>query len=155
MFIGIDLAASQKRPSGFCILNKKAKTFLIYSNEEIICEVKKAKPKVIAIDAPLSIPKGKYRKCDIEIIKAGIPIFSFRLPSLKKLAKRAINLKKKIRFKIIETYPYAVLRLNKNILTGKKFKTKHEKDAFVCALVAKKFFEKKARCFSGGGKIYF
>lgn len=157
MFVGIDLAALENKPSGFCILNRKIKTFLVYSDKEILEKIKKISPRVIAVDAPLTIPKKHYRKCDLLIRKKGIPIFSFNLPSLKKLAERAIRLKRKIKLPVIETYPYAVLRLDKkvSILARKKFKTKHERDAFICALVAKKFFEKKASCFSGGGKIYF
>lgn len=157
MFVGIDLAALENKPSGFCILNRKIKTFLVYSDREILKKIERICPKVIAIDAPLTIPKKHYRKCDLLVRKKGIPIFSFNLPSLRKLAERAVRLKKKIKYPVIETYPYAVIKLDKkvSILARKKFKTKHERDAFICALVAKKFFEKKASCFCGEGKIYF
>lgn len=166
--IGIDLAALETRPSGFCIKKKKEiKTKILYSDDEIINLAVKIKPAVIAIDAPLSLPKAShYRKCDMLIRKAGIPIFSFNLPSLKKLAKRGLALKKKLKKKlkakrgkkfktaVIETYPYAVLKMRKPKIK-RRFRTKHEKDAFICALVAAAYLKKTAKKFSGGGTIWY
>jgi len=45
-------------------------------------------------------------------------------------------------------------RTAKNV-ARKKFPNKHEKDAYICALVAKKFASGKAKFFSGGGKIWY
>ncbi|MEM1535614.1 MAG: DUF429 domain-containing protein [Candidatus Pacearchaeota archaeon] len=161
--IGLDLAALQSRPSGFCLLGKKLETEILYSDEEIIKKILDSKPKVIAMDAPLSLPKrGAFRKCDRKLHKKKIPVFSFNLPSLRKLAIRAFILKKRIKkaikCKIIETYPYAVLILDKKIakkLARKRFRTKHEKDAYICALVAEAYLKKEAKKFSGEGTIWF
>lgn len=58
--IGIDLAAKQSNKTGFAILRKiTAKTMLKKSDDEIISQTVKIKPLVIAIDAPLSLPKGR------------------------------------------------------------------------------------------------
>jgi len=167
-FCGIDLAIAGK--TGICILDNKAKQAKLisgkFSLEEITEIVNGSGAKVVAIDAPLSMPpKGPYRECDRKVRKAGILIFSFHLPSLVKLAKAGIKLAamlRKNKIKVIETYPYAVLKLNKSIarkitkqIARKKFKNKDERDAYVCALVAKNFFLGKARCFSGEGKIWY
>ncbi len=164
MFIGLDLAGTEKGKTGFCFLNRKETTFILHTDKGIIELVREIRPKVIAIDAPLSMPKNDhYRGCDKKVRKAGILIFSFNFYPLKKLAERGIKLKRKIqnkikKCKIIETYPHAVLKMNKEIakkVERKKFSNKDEKDAFVCALVARNFSLGTAKCFSGGGKIWY
>ena len=58
--LGVDLAGVSHRPTGMCLLNgSKAKTFLCYSDEEILNWAQKAKPSLIAIDAPLNLPPGR------------------------------------------------------------------------------------------------
>ncbi|MCL6500436.1 MAG: DUF429 domain-containing protein [Candidatus Pacearchaeota archaeon] len=160
-YCGIDLAVAGK--TGICILDKKAKLISRkLSIEEIAKIICGSGAKVVAIDAPLSLPhKNYYRECDRKVRKAGILIFSFHLPSLVELAKAGMKLAailRKNKIKVIETYPHAVLKLNKDIakkVTKTKFRNKDERDAYVCALVAKNFFLGKARCFSGGGKIWY
>jgi len=121
-FVGIDLAGSEKRETGFCILDEKlrAKTKILFTDEEIIEEVRNAKPEVVAIDAPLALPKnrpglekkysklGHFRECDKELLKMGIKFFPITLGPMRKLTERGIKLKNKIErsgFKVIETYP--------------------------------------------------
>lgn len=119
--IGIDLAGVETRPSGFSILEKmRAKTCLIYSDEEIIREIERVKPDVIAIDAPLSLPKGRksinektnihLRECDRELLRRGIKFFPITLGPMRKLTERGIKLKETLErkdFKVIEVYPGA------------------------------------------------
>jgi len=121
MIVGLDLAGVEIRPSGFCILNEmKTETKLLYSDEEIIKEVQKIKPKIIAIDAPLSLPPGRksieertkshFRECDRELLKRGIKFFPITLGPMRKLTERGIKLKKVLQdrgFKVIEVYPGA------------------------------------------------
>jgi len=121
-FVGIDLAGSEKRETGFCVMDEKlfVETKVLFKDREIVKEVKKANPKVVAIDAPLALPKGrpslakKYskfghlRKCDKELLKMGIKFFPITLGPMRKLTERGIKLKKKIEkegFEVIETYP--------------------------------------------------
>ena len=56
--VGLDLAASPRRPSGLAILSgsREVTTLLVYTDDEILDEVEGGKPLVVAIDAPLSIP---------------------------------------------------------------------------------------------------
>lgn len=120
MYVGIDLAGSSKRPTGFCIMDKKLriKTKIVFSNDEILKEIDKIKPKVIAIDAPLSLPKGRkslevnngihFRKADRELLKMKIKFFPITLGPMRMLTKRGIKLKKileKRGYKVIEVYP--------------------------------------------------
>ena len=122
--VGIDLAGSERRKTGFCVLDERliARTKVLYKDGEILEEVRKVKPEVVAIDAPLALPKGrpslakKYSKlghlrgCDRELLKMGIKFFPITLGPMRKLTRRGIRLRKKLEkegFKVIETYPGA------------------------------------------------
>jgi predicted nuclease with RNAse H fold len=88
-FLGIDLAGSEKQKTGVCLLNEGliVKTWVFYPNEEILKLVKSLdkKVRIIAIDAPLSLPSGRetiddrngphFRQCDRDLRKLGIPFF--------------------------------------------------------------------------------
>jgi len=113
------LAGSEARPSGLCILrDMSAKTCVLYSNEEITQRIERSKPEIIAIDAPLSLPKGRksleqrspihLRECDRELLKRGIRFFPVTLGPMRRLTARGIRLRKileKKGFKVIEVYP--------------------------------------------------
>lgn len=121
--IGIDLAGSEKRNSGFCVLDEKfnAKAFVLHTDAEILNTIKKikAKPKVIAIDAPLCLPLGRkslrkpkskgihFRKCDLELRKMKIKFFPITLGPMRKLTIRGIRLKKRLEknYEVIEVFP--------------------------------------------------
>lgn len=119
--IGIDLAASVKRDTGICILNNKliARTFIVHKDEEVLDIIAGYSPKVVAIDAPLSIPKsrkniydrsgGHFRECDLLLRKYGIRFFPITLGPMRKLTERGILLKdiieKKYGIEVIEVYP--------------------------------------------------
>jgi predicted nuclease with RNAse H fold len=69
--IGIDLAGISKNPTGLALLEgKTVKTSLIYTGKEILENITRNKPSLIAIDAPLSLPrKGEpFRKADREMV---------------------------------------------------------------------------------------
>ena len=124
IYCGIDLAGSPKRNTGICFLNKENSIVLcttVHSDEEILSLTKKYEPKVVAIDAPLSLPKGRksidersnihFRKCDLELRKMGIKFFPITLGPMRILTKRGIEIKKKLEklgFIVIETFPGAV-----------------------------------------------
>jgi predicted nuclease with RNAse H fold len=109
--IGIDLAASSRNPSGWALLKGNVvKTSLVYTDSEILENIVKNHPALIAIDAPLSLPKkGEFfRKADREMIKKGYRVFPPNLPAMKKLALRAIRLNRLIEekmYKTIEVHP--------------------------------------------------
>lgn len=117
--IGLDLAGVETRPTGFCILEgMKTETCLVFTDKEIIQKIQELKPKIIAIDAPLSLPKGRksieertevhLRECDRELLKRHIKFLPITLGPMRSLTKRGIKLKKileKKGFKSIEVYP--------------------------------------------------
>jgi len=118
--IGIDLAGTENRPTGFCIMDDKMniKTKIIYKDREIVRNILEENPKIIAIDAPLSLPKGRksleqksnihLRECDRELLRNKIKFFPITLGPMRELTKRGIRLKKilnKKGFEVIEVYP--------------------------------------------------
>lgn len=121
MILGIDLAGSQKRNTGICLLKgKKAYCFVVKTDEQILEIVEKYKPEIIAIDAPLSLPKNRksleqksgphFRECDLELRKLKIKFFPITLGPMRKLTKRGIKLKnllEKKGYKVIEVFPGA------------------------------------------------
>ena len=95
-----------------------AETFLVYTNEEIVSKTMENKPKVVAIDAPLSLPAGRksieqrtkvhLRECDRELLKRGIKFFPVTLGPMRKLTSRGIIIRRILEskhFKVIEVYP--------------------------------------------------
>lgn len=119
--LGIDLAGSEKRKTGICILDSKlqAKAFCVFKDEEILKIVEKEKPHLIAIDAPLGLPQGRkslkrefkihFRECDKALLKLKIKFFPLTLGPMRKLTERGIKLKKILekKYKVIEVYPGA------------------------------------------------
>lgn len=173
--IGIDLAGVESRPTGFCILDEKLNVdvSVLYSDKEIIEKVLEVKPKVVAIDAPLALPKGRtslkkrsnihFRECDRELWRMKIKFFPITLGPMRKLTERGIKLKKileKKGFEVIEVYPGAaqdiwkIPRKQKGLDKLRKGLEKFgmgldenltgdELDAISCALVGKEYNDKK------------
>ncbi|MEM2108487.1 MAG: DUF429 domain-containing protein [Candidatus Bathyarchaeia archaeon] len=109
--IGIDLAASSKNPTGWALLRRKAlETTLIRTDSEILESIVKNQPIIVAIDAPLHLPKkgNFFRNADREMIRKGYKVFSPTFPIMQKLTLRAIKLNRLIgekKYKIIEVHP--------------------------------------------------
>jgi predicted nuclease with RNAse H fold len=119
-FVGIDLAGVETRPSGFAVLSKslETRTMILYSDADILRGVSSFKPAVVAIDAPLSLPRGRIsleakssihlRECDRELLRRGIRFFPVTLGPMRFLTERGIKLKRRLEtsgFKVIEVYP--------------------------------------------------
>lgn len=110
VIVGIDLAGKPENPTGWALwIGKTVKTTLIYSDNEIFEFTTKSNPSLIAIDAPLKLPKeGLLRKADEEMIRKGYRVFPPMLPNMDKLTMRAIKLNKLITekgYKTIEVHP--------------------------------------------------
>ena len=117
--VGLDLAGVETRPTGLCILKGlMAETSLVYTTEEIVRKTEESKPKIVAIDAPLSLPMGRksieqktrvhLRECDKELLRRGIKFFPVTLGPMRKLTSRGITLRRIFEskhFKVIEVYP--------------------------------------------------
>lgn len=163
-FVGIDLAGSPRNPTGFCVLEARGeenyiRTKLLFEDEEIVREVIVAKPRVVAIDAPLTNP-GRPRRCDEELRKYGALPLTLR--GVEKLAERGKTLAEVLRgegLEVIEVFPTATAKLlgyySKNELEvqrmllsaklrgdiEKKVLRKDELDAIFAAITAYLYFQ--------------
>ncbi len=120
--LGIDLAGSPKRPTGICRLTGlTASTREVFSDEEIL-ESAAPDVRLVAIDAPLSLPRGRcclrddcdcagrahFRECDTELRTLGIRFFPITLGPMRMLTRRGMQLKdefEKRGFEVVETFP--------------------------------------------------
>src|SRR6266478_4099240 len=116
--VGIDLTGSEKRATGWALMDgASATTKSIRTDEELIRETLLAKPDLVSIDSPLSLPEGYgapgvpiYRKCELALKRMGISVFWCLLPSMEMLTRRGIKLAAALRnagCKVIESYPGA------------------------------------------------
>lgn len=119
--VGIDLAGSPRRPTGVCVLRGlKAQTRVLYSDEEILALIRQARPVLVPIDAPLSLPAGRrtiqdrngehYRPCDRELQRRGLRFFPITLGPMRMLTERGLRLRAEIEalgFRAIECFPGA------------------------------------------------
>ena len=79
--VGIDLAGSEKRNTGFCRLEgNRAEVSVLHTDEDILRSLGQG-VRVAAMDAPLSLPRGRcclrddcpcmgkahFRVCDLEL----------------------------------------------------------------------------------------
>ncbi|RJP17637.1 MAG: DUF429 domain-containing protein [Candidatus Abyssobacteria bacterium SURF_5] len=123
--LGIDLAASPRRPTGICLLTGgKAVARVLYSDDDILAA---AVPgiRLIVVDAPLSLPEGRcclksecacaasgkhFRRCDLEVRNLGIRILPLTIGPMRRLTERGMMLKQEFSrsgFEVIETFPHA------------------------------------------------
>jgi len=123
-YIGVDLAGSPTRPTGFCILNDEldARCSLLYSDDDILDAIRKSGAKIVAVDAPLALPKGRhclgehcrgrahFRACDRVLMQMRIKFFPVTIGPMRTLTARGIKIRKRLerlRIQAIETYPGA------------------------------------------------
>ena len=129
-FWGIDLTSTEAKPSACLGLDRDL--HLIYSgflngDSDIVKVVGGHGFKLVAIDAPLSLPEGlccleescpcqpkaevKGRSCERELARQGIPCyFTTKKSIIKGMVYRGIRLKAELEamgYKVIEVYPYA------------------------------------------------
>jgi uncharacterized protein YprB with RNaseH-like and TPR domain/predicted nuclease with RNAse H fold/dephospho-CoA kinase len=124
--VGIDLTGSERRPSGWCLLdNHQTVTKCVKSDDEIIKETLDSKPNLISIDSPLSLPIGRtsvkdddpgrkdygiMRSCEKILKKRGVNVYPSLIPSMQNLTARGIRLASYFRnegIPVIESYPGA------------------------------------------------
>jgi predicted nuclease with RNAse H fold len=147
--IGIDLAGLEKNKTGFCVLkNNVAKTFILHTDDEIVDNVKKTKPDVVAMDAPLIYPP-KIRECDRLLKKYGA--MPPTMKSMGVLSKRGFFLAKRLKgFNVIEVFPTASAKilgvyskdismiiqglLSFGLIINNSISTKDEVDSIIAAL---------------------
>jgi predicted nuclease with RNAse H fold len=123
--LGLDLAGSPRRPTGFCALRgRRVNVGHLFSDGDIFETVQTVAPHLIAIDAPLALPAGRccllntcvcagtthFRVSDYELRRLGIRFFPMTLGPMRQLTQRGMHLKSVFEdrgFAVIETYPGA------------------------------------------------
>lgn len=116
--VGIDLTGSEKRATGWALMDGAlATTRCISSDEDLVAATIDARPDIVSIDSPLALPerrkRGKtpiYRRCELALKRMGISVFWCLLPSMQSLTLRGIRLAARFRsagLKVIESYPGA------------------------------------------------
>ncbi|MCX6807028.1 MAG: DUF429 domain-containing protein [Candidatus Berkelbacteria bacterium] len=149
LVIGIDLAGSEENRSGFCVIKeefgqKETKSRSIFTNEEILTEIRRLHPSVIAIDAPLST---KYKNIPLTEDLKKYGALSLSLPGMQMLASRAEKLCKEIEklgVPVIEILPKAtqeIMGLEPDTLS----KSKHQADAILAAITGFLYLENKVK----------
>lgn len=118
--VGLDLAGSPTRRTGFCRLGPglTVQTRVLASDAEIEEAIRAAHPRIVAVDAPLSLPAGRLsldirgpphlRECDRELARRKIRFFPVTLGPMRMLTARGMALAGRLRgegFEVIEAYP--------------------------------------------------
>jgi uncharacterized protein len=172
--IGIDLAGKIDNPSGICILDgQNIHLNTLYSDEEILKEIKTIKPSLIAIDAPLSLPQGRcclekdckcavgghFRQAERDIRPYG-RVLPLTFQGMKQLTFRGITLATLLMkgYRLIETHPHTsqkMLGFKDRIDLGRFFKlpadvSEHELDAGLAALTGYLYLK---NCYIELGKL--
>jgi predicted nuclease with RNAse H fold len=129
-FVGIDLTSSGNKPSACAALDADLSIIrvgLLSTDPEIVATMDKIQPAIVAIDAPLSLPKGLCcleqgcscgqalplagRACERELARLGIPcFFTTKRSIIKAMVYRAIALSSELSgrgYEVIEIYPHA------------------------------------------------
>ncbi|MFA5412616.1 MAG: DUF429 domain-containing protein [Candidatus Micrarchaeia archaeon] len=179
---GIDLAGSERGNTGFCIIaGKRMRTKVLHTDAEIMEELRKGKPEIVGMDAPLSLPPGRkkisdrngahFRKCDLELREMGIRFFPITIGPMRMLTERGMALARRIRrggVRVEETYPgaaYDILGVpRKDKAKIRKWikelgfaleggGTQDELDACACAISVWMFLCGKGRVLGGKGGI--
>lgn len=119
--VGIDLAGSARRATGVCVLRgMRARASVAFGDDEILRAIDGAKPDLVPIDAPLSLPPGRksihdrggehLRECDRQLRLRKIKFFPITLGPMRMLTERGMALKAKIEnmgYRVLECYPGA------------------------------------------------
>jgi hypothetical protein len=107
VFIGIDLAASPRRPTGVCLLRgRRLETRVVYDDHELFEFIDRATPSTVGVDAPLFLPIGRcclrndcacaggvhFRECDLELRRRGIRFFPITLGPMRMLTERGMKI---------------------------------------------------------------
>jgi len=166
--VGVDLAATQTNPTGWALWKKKTvSTRLVCRDDEILTLTQKHAPTLVAIDAPLSLPKGKgMRETDKAMHRMGYPVLPPLFPAMKKLTLRAMTLAQQIRklgLSVIEIHPSStrkalqmpakdwiaiqatLVQMGMKGDLKRRALTPHELDATIAALTAHLYLEGKTQ----------
>ena len=112
--VGVDLAGSPRNWTGLCYLDDvlRCEALKVHGDDEIIDFIEKKTPSIVAIDAPLTLPREgrakSMRECDRALRRMGLRPLPLTLQSMMLLTQRGIGLRKRLEglsFKVIEVFP--------------------------------------------------
>ncbi len=119
LFLGVDLAGSEKRNTGISFVENNSIVTLILRNEKELIEIMQ-KFQFIYIDAPLTLPHGRsslevrnehhFRECDLLLRKRRIKFFPITLGPMRMLTQRGMRLRErlsKLGKEVYEVFPGA------------------------------------------------
>lgn len=125
--VGIDLAGSARGRTGWALVEGgESETVPLRTDEEILSRTLAARPRLVSIDAPLSLPAGrvsvgdddpgrqKYgimRECEREMKRRGVNSYPALIQSMQGLTARGIEFARTLRglgVPVIESFPGAM-----------------------------------------------
>lgn len=166
--IGIDLAALGKNPTGIAILEGlEVGTGILHSDSEIIKDIYEEDPDIVAIDAPLSFPRGMkgFRSCERKLIKLGFRFFPPVFKHMKLLTQRGMKLASILRgsFEVIEVHPKTSMKIlgiddiedlnTLKIMPKSKKASRHEFDAIIASYTGFLHLKKRTEVIKNEGSI--
>lgn len=163
-FVGVDLAALVKNPTGIALYSgPDFQCSTLREDAEILGMIAGLRPSVVAIDAPLSLPYGrccfddrccgprKMRVCDRMLVSMGFRLFPPGFSFMRQLTLRGIVLRAALEaegFKVIEAHPRTSMRILK-LDRFEEAKNRHEADACAAALTAYLYAKGECRDIAG------
>jgi predicted nuclease with RNAse H fold len=179
--LGLDLAGSPKRKTGYAYFDGKLRVGTLHTDEEIISLAQGF--RLVMIDAPLSLPEGResiedkgphYRECDLKLKSMGIRFFPISLGPMRLLTERGIRIRGELEKKgiqILETFPGGVydrlgvkrkdkraireLYLRLGLPLEERNYSQDELDAIACFLVGVYHLEGRSKMVDGkDGRIF-
>jgi predicted nuclease with RNAse H fold len=118
--VGLDLAGSARRTTGFCRLDGRFAVTLapLHTDAEIEERIFASRPAIVSVDAPLSLPLGRadiedrtgphLRGCDRALLARRIRFFPITLGPMRMLTARGLRLRSRLEsegLRVIESYP--------------------------------------------------
>ena len=124
--VGIDLRAKTFNPTGWALCEgARAETRVVHTDEDILKLTFAARPDLVSIDAPLSLPRGRHSVSDDSPCRAkggivrdaerilwarGIRVYPALIRQMQGLTQRGIDLTRQLEsrgIRVIESYPGA------------------------------------------------
>ncbi|MCX7652339.1 MAG: hypothetical protein N2200_05680 [Bacteroidia bacterium] len=111
MWAGLDLAASEHRPSAIALGEawETLQVFTVYKDDAILAQLSLV--ETVWVDAPLTHGKGAFRDCDRQLHAIGIAPLPLTWPSMQALHRRVLALLNKgPHAEWRETFPWSLYR---------------------------------------------
>ena len=115
-FAGVDLAGVETRPTGLAVIRcGKATLSVVRLDSELTEQLSALKPRVVAIDAPLTRPPAgrAVRELDRVVMLLGFRLLPPGFPGMAKLTERGVRVRRALEalgVPVIEVHPLSIIR---------------------------------------------